>query len=59
MVYNIEGNKDRYSYNYNYSSNFGISRSYNINYNYLFQSTNSLYSKPKFKFILGSTSYKL
>ena len=53
----MEGNKDRY--NYSYSFNFGISHSYNTNYSYLFQSTNSLCSKPKFKFALGSAFYKL
>ena len=57
VVYNVEGNKNRYSRSY--SSNFGISRGCNINYSYLFQSTNGLCSKPKFKFILGSAFYKL
>ena len=57
VVYDIEGNKNRYSRNYN--SNFSINRCYNTNYSYLFQSTNSLYSKPKFKFVLGSAFYKL
>ena len=57
MVYNVEENKNRYSRSC--SSNFGISRSYNINYNYLFQSTDSLCSKPKFKFTLNSAFYKL
>ena len=57
MVYNMEGNKNRYSYSYSF--NFGISRGYNINYSYLFQSTNGLCSKFKFKFVLGSAFYKL
>ena len=57
MVYNVEGNKNEYSCSYSF--NFGISCSYNINYSYFFQSTSGLYSKPKFKFVLGSTSYKL
>ena len=57
VVYDVEGNKNRYSRSY--SSNFGISCGYNTNYSYLFQSTSSLYSKPKFKFTLGSTSHKL
>ena len=57
MVYDIEGNKDRYSRCHGF--NFSISCSYNTNYNYLFQNTDSLYSKPKFKFALGSASYKL
>ena len=57
MVYNVEGNKNRYSYSYSF--NFSIGYSYNTNYSYLFQSTDNLCSKPKFKFILGSTSYKL
>ena len=57
MVYNIEGNKDGYSRSY--SSNFSISRGCNTNYNYLFQSTDGLYSKPKFKFALGSAFHKL
>ena len=57
MVYNVEGNKNRY--NHSYSSNFGIGRGYNINYSYLFQSINGLCSKPKFKFTLSSTFYKL
>ena len=57
MVYNIERNKNRCGYSYSF--NFSISCSYNISYNYLFQSTDGLYNKPKFKFTLGSTSYKL
>ena len=57
VVYDIEENKDRY--NHSYSSNFSISRSCNTDYNYLVQSTDSLCSKPKFKFVLNSTSHKL
>ena len=57
MVYNVEGNKNGYSCSYSF--NFGISCSCNINYSYFFQSTSGLYSKPKFEFVLGSTSYKL
>ena len=57
MVYNIEGNENKYSRSHNF--NFGIGRGYNINYSYLFQNTDSLYSKPKFKFTLSSTFYKL
>ena len=57
MVYDVEGNKDKYSYSH--SSNFGIGRGCDINYSYLFQSTDGLCSKPKFKFILGSTFHKL
>ena len=57
MVYNVEGNEDRYSHNHN--SNFSISRGCNTDYSYLFQSTNGLCSKPKFKFALGSAFYKL
>ena len=57
MVYNVEGNEDGYSRSY--SSNFSISRSCNTDYSYLFQSTNGLCSKFKFKFALGSTFYKL
>ena len=57
VVYNIEGNKNKC--NRGYGSNFSISRGYNTNYNYLFQSTDGLCSKPKFKFTLGSTSHKL
>ena len=57
MVYDVEGNKNGYSYSY--SSNFSISRGCNINYSYLFQSTDGLYSKFKFKFILNSAFYKL
>ena len=56
IVYNIEGNKNRYSYSC--GSNFSISCSCNINYSYLFQSTDSLCSKPKFEFILNSAFYK-
>ena len=52
----MEGNKDRYSYSYSF--NFGISRGYNTNYSYLFQSTDGLCSKPKFKFALSFTFYK-
>jgi hypothetical protein len=57
MVYDVEGNKDRYSHGYGF--NFSISRGYNTNYSYLFQSTGGLYSKPEFKFALGSISHKL
>jgi hypothetical protein len=57
VVYDVEGNEDGYSYSR--SSNFSIGRSCNTDYSYLFQSTDSLYSKPKFKFILGSAFYKL
>ena len=57
MVYDVEENKDRYSYSHN--SDFSISRGCDINYSYLFQSTDSLCNKPKFKFALSSTSYKL
>ena len=57
MVYNMEGNGDEYSRSY--SSDFGIGCGCNINYSYLFQSTNSLCSKPKFKFALSSAFYKL
>ena len=57
MVYNIEGNKNRCGRSC--GSNFGISRGYNINYSYFFQSTDGLCSKSKFKFTLGSASYKL
>ena len=57
MVYDVEGNENRYSHSYN--SNFSISCSYNINYSYLFQSTDGLCSKPKFKFTLGFAFYKL
>ena len=53
----MEGNENGYSRSY--SSNFGISRGYNTNYSYLFQSTDSLCSKPKFKFALSSGFYKL
>ena len=56
MVYDMEGNEDRYSRSYSF--NFGIGRSCDTNYSYLFQSTNGLCSKPKFKFVLGSTFYK-
>ena len=57
MVYNIERNEG--GCNRGYSFNFSISRDYNINYSSLFQSTDGLYSKPKFKFTLNSTFYKL
>ena len=57
MVYNVVRNKNGYSHSY--SSNFNISCGGDINYSYLFQSTDSLYNKPKFKFALSSTSYKL
>ena len=57
MVYNMEGNKNRYSHSYSF--NFSIGRGCDINYSYLFQSTGGLCSKSKFKFILNSTSYKL
>ena len=57
VVYDVEGNKN--GYNYGYSSDFSISCSYNINYSYLFQSTDGLCSKLKFKFALGSIFHKL
>ena len=57
VVYDMEGNKDRYSCGY--SSNFGISCSCDTDYSYLFQSTDGLCSKPKFKFALNSAFYKL
>ena len=57
VVYNVEGNKD--GCGYSYSSNFSINRGCDIDYSYLFQSTDGLYTKPKFKFILGSAFYKL
>ena len=57
VVYDVEGNKNRCSYNYSF--NFSIGRGYNTNYSYLFQNTDGLCSKPKFKFTLNSISHKL
>jgi hypothetical protein len=57
VVYNIEGNRDGYSHSY--SSDFGIGRGCDTDYSSLFQSTDGLCNKPKFKFTLGSASYKL
>ena len=57
MVYDVEGNENRYSHSYSF--NFSIGCSCDINYSYLFQSTGDLYSKPKFKFALSSIFYKL
>ena len=57
MVYDVEGNKD--GCGRGYGSDFGISRGCDINYTYLFQSTDSLCSKPEFEFTLGSISHKL
>ena len=56
VVYDVEGNKD--GCGRGYSFNFGIGRGYDTNYSYLFQSTDGLYSKPKFKFTLNSTFHK-
>ena len=53
----MEGNGD--GYGCSHSSDFGISCGYNTNYSSLFQSTDGLCSKPKFKFALNSASYKL
>jgi hypothetical protein len=57
MVYNMEGNGDRCGRGHNF--NFSISCSCDTNYSSLFQSTDGLCSKPKFKFALDSTSHKL
>jgi hypothetical protein len=53
----MEGNGDGYSRSHGF--NFSISRGCDTDYSSLFQSTDGLCSKPKFKFTLGSTSYKL
>ena len=57
VVYDIKRNKNKCGRGC--GSNFGINCGYDTNYNYLFQSTNGLCNKPKFKFALSSTSYKL
>ena len=57
MVYNIKGNENRYSCGY--SSDFSIGCGCNTNYSYFFKSTNSLCSKPEFKFALSFAFYKL
>ena len=57
IIYDVEGNKNRYSCNYSF--NFSIGRGCNTNYSYLFQNTDSLYNKLEFKFTLGSASHKL
>jgi hypothetical protein len=57
MVYNMEGNGD--GCGRSHSFNFGIGCGCNTDYSSLFQSTDGLCSKPKFKFALGSASHKL
>ena len=53
----MEGNKNKCGRGR--SSDFSIGRDCDTNYSYLFQSTDGLCNKPKFKFTLNSTSYKL
>ena len=57
VVYDVERNEG--GYNRGCGFDFSISYSYDTGHSSLFQSTDGLCSKPKFKFTLGSASYKL
>ena len=57
VVYDVEGNED--GCGRGRGSDFGIGRGCDTDYSYLFQSTDGLCSKPKFKFVLSSTFHKL
>ena len=62
MVYDIDRNKGGCSHGYNSGHKFGfnISCGFSTNYSYSpFQDTDNLYSKPIFKFTLGSVFYRL